>query len=210
MNKTKKRILETTIRLFNRDGFANVSLPLIADIVGISLGNLTYHFHKKEDLIHSFYALFQEELANITKGYEVILDLGRMNEQLQGFYEFQQRFRFFYLDLLEVERAFPLIAEKHQKHIEGQINGLTKSFNDNAALGYLVAYENPKIYQHLGQQFWMCIVFWPMQLAVRGMEGTIDEMNQSAWLLVLPHTTEKGRRKFDSIFNINNNHGDNN
>lgn len=200
MNKTKKRILETTIRLFNRDGFANVSLPLIARIVDISLGNLTYHFKKKEGLIESIYTLFQEELAIITKDYKQLSNLGEMDEQLRDFYEFQQRFQFFYLDLLEIERAYPAIATKHQKHIEGQINGLAKSFNHNVTLGNLIEYDSPMIYQHLGQQFWLSTVFWAMQLAVRGKEGTVDEMTQSGWLLVLPHTTEKGRIDFEHIF----------
>jgi len=202
LNKTKKRILETTIRLFNRDGFANVSLPLISRIVDISLGNLTYHFHKKEDLIESIYALFQEELAIITKDYKKLSDLGEMDRQLRDFYVFQQRFQFFYLDLLEIERAFPIIAAKHQPHIEGQINGLAKSFNYNVEIGNLVEQDNPIIYQHLGQQFWMNTVFWLMQLAVRGKSGTVDEMAQAAWLLVLPHTTEKGRTIFENIFNM--------
>ncbi len=200
MNKTKKRILETTIRLFNRDGFANVSLPQIADIVDISLGNLTYHFKKKEDLIESIYALFQEELAIITKDYKQLSNLGEMDEQLRGFYEFQQRFQFFYLDLLEIERAYPAIAERHQKHIEGQINGLAKSFTHNASLGNLTEYEKPIIYQHLGQQFWLNTVFWSMQIAVRGRTSNVEEMTQAAWLLVLPHTTEKGRIDFEHIF----------
>jgi len=200
LNKTKKRILETTIRLFNRDGFANVSLPQIADIVDISLGNLTYHFKKKEDLIENIYALFQEELAIITKDYKQLSNLGEMDAQLRDFYEFQQRFQFFYLDLLEIERAYPAIAAKHQKHIEGQINGLAKSFNHNAILGNLVEYERSIIYQHLGRQFWLSTVFWSMQLAVRGKKGTVDEMTQAAWLLVLPHTTEKGRTDFEPIF----------
>jgi len=46
MQHTKQKIVNTTIRLFNESGFANVSLPHIAKAMGISLGNLTYHFPK--------------------------------------------------------------------------------------------------------------------------------------------------------------------
>lgn len=200
MNKTKKKIIEKTIELFNEFGFANVKLPLIAKTARISLGNLTYHFPKKEDLIESIYKLFQEELALITKDYKVLSNFGEMNLQLRGFYNFQQRFQFFYLDLLEIERAFPAIARKHHQHIEGQINGLEKSFIYNVGLHHLVPQNSPKIYRHLAQQFWMCTVFWLMQLAVRGKEGTIDEMTESAWMLVYPYATEKGKTNFKEIF----------
>ena len=90
MSKTKKKIIEATISLFNEHGFANVSLPHISDKLEISLGNLTYHFPKKDQLIDSIYQLFQEELALITKDYEVLLDLGEMDKQLRVFYGLQQ------------------------------------------------------------------------------------------------------------------------
>jgi len=200
LNKTKKKIIETTIQLFNEQGFANVKLPLIASTTEISLGNLTYHFRKKDALISSIYNLFQEELALITKDYEVLSDLAEMDRQLRAFYDFQQRFQFFYLDLLEIERAFPAIAKKHHQHIEGQIDGLEKSFVYNMGMGYLKEHEDSRIYKHLGQQFWLSTVFWLMQLAVRGKEGTVDNMTEAAWLLVLPHTTEKGKTNFENIF----------
>jgi len=191
---------QRTIQLFNEFGFANVKLPQIASTTEISLGNLTYHFHKKEELIGSIYTLFQEELALITKDYEVLSDIAEMDRQLRDFYAFQQRFKFFYLDLLEIERAFPAIAKKHHQHIEGQINGLEKGFIFNTEKGYLKVYEDPRIYKHLAQQFWLSTVFWLMQLAVRGKEGTVDNMTEAAWLLVLPHTTERGAIDFENIF----------
>lgn len=197
---TKKKIIDTTINLFNQHGFANVSLPDISKELKISLGNLTYHFPKKEELIDSIYATFQKELALITKDYKVLSDLDKLNQQLSAFYGFQQRFKFFYLDLLEIERAFPNIAKKHYQHIEGQIQGLNKSFNYNVGIGNLVEQESPRIYQHLAQQFWMCSVFWLMQLAVRGKEGTVDDMTESAWMLVHPYATEKGKTEFENIF----------
>lgn len=200
MNKTKKKIIETTIELFNEHGFANVSLPHIADKLSISLGNLTYHFPKKDQLIESIYGLFQEELAEITSNYELLMDLPKMNQQLREFYGFQQRFKFFYLDLLELERAYPTLAAKHHLHIEGQIDGLNKFFIFNQEEKNLLPQENPDIYQHLAQQFWMSSVFWLMQLAVRGKEGTVEAMTKATWMLVYPYMTEQGKNSLQSIF----------
>lgn len=47
----KEQILMTAVRLFNDKGYANVSLREIAKEAGTTIGNLTYHFPKKEDLI---------------------------------------------------------------------------------------------------------------------------------------------------------------
>ncbi|MEM9055710.1 MAG: helix-turn-helix domain-containing protein, partial [Pseudomonadota bacterium] len=47
---TPDRILEASRRLFNAKGYAATSLSEIATAIGISQGNLTYHFPAKSDL----------------------------------------------------------------------------------------------------------------------------------------------------------------
>ena len=51
VKKTKGKILEKAILLFNERGIPNVKLQHIADACNISVGNLAYHFKFKEDLI---------------------------------------------------------------------------------------------------------------------------------------------------------------
>ena len=47
---TAERIADAALRRFNRNGYASTTLNEIADDVGISQGNLTYHFPTKLDL----------------------------------------------------------------------------------------------------------------------------------------------------------------
>lgn len=49
--KTKDKILQEALRLFNERGLSQVGVREIARSLGISVGNLSYHFPKKEDLI---------------------------------------------------------------------------------------------------------------------------------------------------------------
>lgn len=51
--KRKEQILSAAVRLFNQKGYGNVSLREIAAEAGTTIGNLTYHFPQKEDLILS-------------------------------------------------------------------------------------------------------------------------------------------------------------
>ena len=44
MATTKEKIIETSIKLFNEKGCLNTSTRHIADELGISVGNLYYHF----------------------------------------------------------------------------------------------------------------------------------------------------------------------
>ncbi len=55
MNITKQKILIKSLELFNYNGISKTSLRTIADEVGISVGNLQYHFKKREDIIEALY-----------------------------------------------------------------------------------------------------------------------------------------------------------
>ena len=56
MKDTRQLILNTARVLFNEKGFNSVSLREIAETIGISKGNLTYYFNKKEDIIEALIA----------------------------------------------------------------------------------------------------------------------------------------------------------
>lgn len=49
--KTKDRILDTSIRLFNERKASNVSTVQISTEMGISPGNLYYYYDNKEEMI---------------------------------------------------------------------------------------------------------------------------------------------------------------
>ncbi|MDR1137526.1 MAG: TetR/AcrR family transcriptional regulator, partial [Synergistaceae bacterium] len=49
----RSKIIETARELFSGRGYNEVSMRNISDSLGISVGNLTYHFKKKEDLIEA-------------------------------------------------------------------------------------------------------------------------------------------------------------
>lgn len=61
--RTAERILEASLGLFNRFGEPNVSTTAIAAELGISPGNLYYHYPAKEGLVNALFARYQEELG---------------------------------------------------------------------------------------------------------------------------------------------------
>ena len=53
--RTAERILLGSLALFNRFGVPNVSTTMIAADLGISPGNLYYHYPAKEELINGLF-----------------------------------------------------------------------------------------------------------------------------------------------------------
>jgi AcrR family transcriptional regulator len=63
--KTRDKILKTALALFNEEGEAQVSTVDIAAVLGISPGNLYYHFKGKEAILEALFDEFEVELKQV-------------------------------------------------------------------------------------------------------------------------------------------------
>jgi AcrR family transcriptional regulator len=63
--RTRKKILEASIDLFNKQGIQNVTTEKIATKIGISPGNLTYHFKRKQDLVMEILITLQDRMSEV-------------------------------------------------------------------------------------------------------------------------------------------------
>lgn len=59
--RTRRRILETALRLFRERGYDGTTMRAVADEAGVSLGNAYYYFKSKEHLIQEYYSRSQTE-----------------------------------------------------------------------------------------------------------------------------------------------------
>ena len=60
--KTKDRIIEASIELFNSQGERNVTTNHIASHLNISPGNLYYHFRNKEEIIRNIFSKYADHM----------------------------------------------------------------------------------------------------------------------------------------------------
>jgi AcrR family transcriptional regulator len=97
--RTAERILEVTLALFNRFGEPNVSTTLISAELGISPGNLYYHYPAKDELINSLFDRYERalnELLNASDGVRNVEDAWFF---LHSLFELIWQYRFLYRDL---------------------------------------------------------------------------------------------------------------
>lgn len=62
MKNTKEKIIAKALELFNNDGVRETTLRKIARELGISQGNLTYHYKTKDEIIEKLYFDLAEKM----------------------------------------------------------------------------------------------------------------------------------------------------
>ena len=98
--RTRERILELSLRLFNEFGEPNITTTVIADEMHISPGNLYYHFRNKDDIVNSIFDGFEAEIVRM-----LTVPAGRRSnledvwQYLHLMFELIWKYRFFYRDL---------------------------------------------------------------------------------------------------------------
>ena len=111
--RTRERILETALALFNREGEPNVTTSDIADELNISPGNLYYHFRNKDDIIGELYAALDAKITSLTAVPPDRLpsadDLWLL---LHLLFEHMWEYRFFYRDIDEITSRNRRIAQR--------------------------------------------------------------------------------------------------
>ena len=98
--RTRERILETSLALFNRHGAPQVTTADIADEMNISPGNLYYHFDNKDEIVFELYARYEEGVLPLyadRAGRR--LDVDDLWLWLHVLFEWMWSYRFLYRDL---------------------------------------------------------------------------------------------------------------
>lgn len=193
---TKQRILEAAVLLFNREGLANVRLQQIADETGISVGNLAYHFKNKEAIVVEVYESLFEELKQILSTYLSHPSLNDFDEQLSRYYAFFRKYRFYLIDLFEIERSFPDIIAQWHEFVAKMIIQIRRRIDYSINRGIMVPEPNKGLYDTLADNTWMTIAFWIPQQVLKGMPLDEVTFKSALWAQFQPYFTDKGWEEF--------------
>ena len=131
--RTAERILEVTLDLFNRFGEPNVSTTLISAELGISPGNLYYHYPAKDELINTLFGRFEtalNELLQAADGVENVEDAWLFFHML---FELIWQYRFLYRDLNDLlsknrrlETHFQSVLQHKGRAVRALLDGLSR------------------------------------------------------------------------------------
>jgi hypothetical protein len=128
-----------------------------------------------------------------------------INRQLRHIFQCQKQYLFFYLDTLEVLRAYASIKEKHQQHIIWQIQQIEWMFNYNVDRNTFQMPVKVEQYNQLAWLFWMTMDNWMYARQIKGLDHLDeDSFISDLWMLMTPYLTDEANAEL-KMLNTNSN-----
>jgi AcrR family transcriptional regulator len=131
--RTAERILEVTLELFNRFGEPNVSTTLISAELGISPGNLYYHYPAKDELVNSLFDRYERALNELLNAADDVRHVEDAWLFFHMLFELIWGHRFLYRDLNDLlsknrrlETHFQHVLKHKTRAVEAVLAGLIR------------------------------------------------------------------------------------
>jgi AcrR family transcriptional regulator len=131
--RTAERILEVTLDLFNRFGEPNVSTTLISAELGISPGNLYYHYPAKDELINSLFDRFEKSLNELLNAADDVRNVEDAWFFMHTLFERIWQYRFLYRDLNDLlsknhrlETHFQTVLKNKSRAVRALLAGMVR------------------------------------------------------------------------------------
>jgi AcrR family transcriptional regulator len=201
--KTSDKILDTALCLFNRKGLAPVTLRTIAKEMGISQGNLNYHFKKRDDIIEALYFRLVAEMDMSFLETEYLkIGIQLLYSMSSSIMNNTFKYRFFMSDFTQIMRD----SEKIKKHFTGLVKmreeQLSGMFQMMIQDGLMRSERLPNEYFYLYKRVQILGDFWISSAEIektRIEKNTIAEYLEMITQSIYPYLTEKGIKEYDAL-----------
>jgi AcrR family transcriptional regulator len=118
--RTAQRILEVALDLLNRFGEPNVSTTLISNELGISPGNLYYHYPAKDELINALADQFETGLQPLLNAADSVRNVEDAWFFLHSLFELIWNYRFLYRDVNDLLSKNRRLESQFQRLLNGK------------------------------------------------------------------------------------------
>lgn len=191
----KTEILETSRQLFNKHGFASVPMRKIASECNISVGNLTYHYPHKLDILCALMEDIQPKME-VRDIHSLTTLISYLRQMLDGIKK--NAFFFTISDMQRInEECFEINAETIKKLHQNLITSLNNLLED----GILQVQNADDIFEDI-VSFWMLShITWTnedYQKSVYKQTNLYQFLLQHLTLLS-PYMTQSGKDEYKKL-----------
>jgi len=187
----KLEILETARILFNKSNTQAVTTNHIAKAMGISPGNLHYHYSNREEIIRVLYTQLKDE--SILEVEELPKSIDVLNEHHKVLIAVQWKYRFFFRELLFLFSRDEILQKQYvEDNIahRGRIKKVMENLIDNGEMKV----PNEETLEHLTDSLLMAWQFYTSHMYTLGQcldEKGIQEFIAYTNLAMQPFKIDK-------------------
>lgn len=203
MNKTKQKILNKALEIYNRDGVSNVSIRQLSKDVGMSHSNLIYHFSTQEEIILGLHELLLQKAIELNNG------LVQNESPLKSLYSttitgftIVYDFRFFFHELQYICKTFPKVKEVLRQVEKVRYMMYKKAIGDMIASDLIRSEEFDGEFDDLIVRIKIYSDHWLESSSIYDDLSKEEKINKYSYLLIqhfYPYLTENGRNEFKKI-----------
>jgi hypothetical protein len=203
MKKTREIILDTSLELFNSLGLSKVTLRTIANKMGISQGNLNYHFKKRDDIIETLYFQLVQNVDSSMSSmkepknpFQLLVSISQTI--MSNFFEY----RFFLLDFVQIMRENKKIRKHYSELTIQREEQFSMLFNLLIKEGLMRKEILPNEYKNLYKRFQILGDFWISDAEILNSNITKKTILTYSVILtqaIFPYLTLKGQKEYHSI-----------
>lgn len=204
---TKEKILASSLLLFNKTGVGEISMRDIADHCKMSVGNLTYHYKKKDDLI---FALFMELVEEMNVIFIQQLELERTSvknlyETTVVTYRCLLKYKFCMIDFVQLMKQIPRIQKAFQELMEVRKVQFEQLFKTAIETGVLKPEAFSGQYQMFSASLNVYGDFWISNAEIL-FKGSQEEAIKQYSIVFLnmfyPYFTDSSKQDFHTLMNL--------
>lgn len=190
---TKDKIIETSVKLFNEKGCLNTSTRHISNELGISVGNLYYHFKNKEEILIEIFlryvnAVFKEISFLNHSQDEIFLLKNFLVDTLDSNIEY----RFLHLELNLLLISFSKFKTIMQEQLKLEIKMIKELLYHQIKYGYLKQLNEIEI-EFLVSNSWILaasnLAYW--NLLSDDIIKNVKKGSLNVYYLIKPYLTQK-------------------
>lgn len=190
---TRQTILDTAKKMFNERGYNNVSTRDIAEVLGISKGNLTYYFKKKEEIIEAIL----DESPN-TRALDAPRSLPELIDFFKDIQKTVQENAFYFWHHTQLAQVSPKIRDMQHDAFQKNIELMTQGFKHLASDGIFRKENTPGEYDRIINTLLITSIYWVPFCRIKTEKHASDFLLQALSILD-PLLTGSGKSKLQEI-----------
>jgi AcrR family transcriptional regulator len=204
MNKTKQRILDVSRELFNDSGYSHITIRMIALELGMSSGNLNYHFKKREEILEALYfemvEVFDKRIENLPN---TDFSFTQIRDDIKISMDRMVVYKFIWTDLFNILRANAKIAIHFNEAYKRRIGGSLFLFRKLVEKGLMFPPSFSNEYEMLAERMVNFGDTWIYSSEVylkKKNKKYLENQSLGMLQLIYPYLTKKGQEEFKDEF----------